>query len=260
MKIHFHKYHGAGNDFIMLNHFQTSQPLSAEAIAHLCHRHYGIGADGLIEILPSLQFDFQMKYYNADGYEGTMCGNGGRCVALFAFNEKICGADLTFEAIDGKHQAHVEASEHQTSSVALHMQSVKEWINEPDYFFVDTGSPHYIKQVAQISKAEVINQGRHIRQTYRKEGTNVNFLIKSAENWHLRTYERGVEDETLACGTGVTAAAIAIAERNDLSHKWIEIQVLGGKLQVYLEKENQTYKNIILKGPATKVFEGDITV
>ncbi len=261
MTIHFHKYHGAGNDFIMLNHFQSPQSLPQETIEQLCHRHYGIGADGLIQILPSSQHNFSMKYYNADGYEGSMCGNGGRCVALFAFDENICGQNMDFEAIDGIHHAHVEASESTIKQVALQMQDVKNWIDEKDHFFVDTGSPHYIKWIEKdLMKTDVAKQGKEIRYNYRKAGTNVNFLMKNANNWHIRTYERGVEDETLACGTGVTAAAIAIAEKENLSGKWIEINALGGKLAVYLEKDNSTYKNIILKGPAIKVFEGTIEI
>lgn len=256
MKISFHKYQGAGNDFIMLNMMEQSINLSSDIIAQLCHRHYGIGADGLITISPSEHQDFCMTYYNADGHEGSMCGNGGRATALFAYHEKIVSEKMSFDAFDGIHQATITDN----NIIKLQMMDVDNIYSDGNHFFIDTGSPHYIEFREHIEDIDLNTVGREIRYNYRKEGTNVNFLEKKDGVYHIRTYERGVENETLACGTGVTAAAIAIAVNKNISGQWISLKAKGGVLSVYLEKAPQGYKHIWLSGEAKRVFHGEINI
>ncbi|MDP3312979.1 diaminopimelate epimerase [Lutibacter sp.] len=259
MKIHFYKYQGAGNDFILIDNRNLEFPkTSVSTIQKLCNRNFGIGADGLILLENCSGFDFKMIYYNADGNEGSMCGNGGRCVTAFANHLKLIKSETNFIAIDGGHFATIE-----NDLVNLQMKNVSK-INVFDtHVFLNTGSPHHIQFSPTIKAINVKEEGAKIRNgaPYFKEGTNVNFTEQCSEDsFKVRTFERGVEDETLACGTGVTAVALAAFETGKTKHKTIIIEVLGGKLEVSFEKENNLYYNVFLKGPAALVFEGSISI
>jgi diaminopimelate epimerase len=259
MEIHFNKYQGAGNDFIMVDNRSLVFPKNnIELIHKLCDRRFGIGADGLILLEPSEKQDFTMVYFNADGKEGSMCGNGGRCIVAFAKKLHIIKNETTFEAADGLHFAKIE-----NELVNLQMADVENIEIYDTHTFLNTGSPHHVSFCDAISTLNVAEIGSKIRYgaPYFEEGTNVNFVEQiSGNSFKVRTYERGVEDETLACGTGVTAVAIAANKTNKTSEEKIYIEVLGGKLEVSFNKEGNSYKNIFLKGPAHFVFEGKITV
>ena len=254
--MHFYKYQGTGNDFIIFNLFDREMlDLSKDEIAFLCHRKFGIGADGLMFILRSKSFDFSMKYYNSDGNESTMCGNGGRCISHLAYTLGITQKYCHFEAIDGGHKAEINGS-----NVLLHMNDVSEIAlkNETSYE-LNTGSPHWVHFCGLEELKNIVSYGKSIRYSneYIDAGINVNLAAWQNGLLHVATYERGVEDETLSCGTGVTAAALAL---NKYSHQTspITIQTKGGNLKVHFEKNNAVYSNIILEGAATKVFEGEI--
>jgi diaminopimelate epimerase len=253
MKLHFYKYHGAGNDFIIINNLKKEITLSQEQIKFLCDRHFGIGADGFMELLPSENYDFAMKYYNADGAEGTMCGNGGRCIVAFASMQNIIKTTTTFEAIDGIHKATL----HSRDDIELKMNDVNNYEIRKNKFIVDTGSPHIVIFTKEIDNIDVYNEGRKIR--YSKEfpqGINVNFAEIKDEKIFMRTYERGVENETLACGTGTVATAIAA----NILHKVeppVNITARGGNLSVSFRKIENKFTDIWLRGPAKFVFEGD---
>ncbi|RYZ47436.1 MAG: diaminopimelate epimerase, partial [Chitinophagaceae bacterium] len=208
MKRHFFKYQGTGNDFIIFDNRDGNLTLSREQVALLCNRRFGIGADGLMLLNTHPDFDFEMKYYNADGGESTMCGNGGRCLVKFAADCGILREEYRFLAIDGEHLARIASN----GNVALKMNDVASVQNGDDHFVLNTGSPHYVSQVKNVMALDVVKQGRAVRYSnaFAKEGINVNFVEKTgnAEGIIVRTYERGVEDETFSCGTGVTAAAI----------------------------------------------------
>ena len=259
MEIHFHKYQGAGNDFIMVDNRSLVFPKNnIELIHKLCDRRFGIGADGLILLEPSEKQDFTMVYFNADGKEGSMCGNGGRCIVAFAKKLDIIKNETSFEATDGLHFAKIE-----NDLVNLQMADVENIEIYDTHTFLNTGSPHHVNFCDAVSNLNVAEMGSKIRYgaPYFEEGTNVNFVEQiSGNSFKVRTYERGVEDETLACGTGVTAVAIAANKTNKTSEEKIYIEVLGGKLEVSFKKEGNSYKNIFLKGPAQFVFEGKITV
>lgn len=259
MEIHFHKYQGAGNDFIMVDNRSLVFPKNnIELIHKLCDRRFGIGADGLILLEPSEKQDFTMVYFNADGKEGSMCGNGGRCIVAFAKKLQIIKNETTFEAADGLHSAKIE-----NDLVNLQMADVENIEIYDTHTFLNTGSPHHVSFCDAISNLNVAEMGSKIRYgaPYFEEGTNVNFVEQiSGNSFKVRTYERGVEDETLACGTGVTAVAIAANKTNKTSEEKIYIEVLGGKLEVSFKKEGNSYKNVFLKGPAQFVFIGKITV
>jgi len=254
-QINFFKYHGAGNDFILINEFDMKLLLQTDTIHWLCDRHFGIGADGLIRILPSAKADFEMQYYNADGYQGSMCGNGGRCAALFAVHQGIVSEKAEFIASDGHHKADVTDAGN-TGEVLLQMNDVETIEFHNDHYFVDTGSPHYISFRENIKDIDLNAEAKPIRWSYREKGTNVNFVENKNGKYAIRTFERGVEAETLACGTGITAAAIALAEKNNWRKATVQMLAAGGKLEVSLEKKDGIYTNIWLKGPAEKVFEG----
>ena len=259
MYVSFYKYQGTGNDFIMIDNRQNLFPKNGnKLISSLCHRKFGIGADGLILLESSDNYDFTMKYYNADGNEGSMCGNGGRCIVAFAKLLKIINTHTVFDAIDGVHKANIVGD-----LVSLKMNDVvtiKEFSGE---LFLDTGSPHHISYVNNISEVDVKNTGKKIRygSPYFDEGTNVNFVEQKNENtFSVRTYERGVENETLSCGTGVTAVAIASHKTKKTNQNSIILETLGGTLEVSFVCDNNSYKNVFLKGKATLVFNGKIEV
>jgi len=229
---------------------------SQSDIAQLCHRRFGIGADGLIILAPHPQLDFRMIYYNSDGRESTMCGNGGRCIARFAADLQVVTDTMKFMAIDGEHQATIMGAE-----IALQMIDVEEITTLGDDYFADTGSPHHIAFAEELAEMDLISQARAIRYNdhYRAEGVNVNFVKVVDNTLTMRTYERGVEDETYSCGTGVTAAAITAHAAGKISSQSVAVHTKGGdlKLSFSLSAEGK-YIDIWLQGPATFVFKGTI--
>ncbi|MEM9982584.1 MAG: diaminopimelate epimerase [Bacteroidota bacterium] len=249
----FHKYHGTGNDFIMIDNREKRYNLTQTTISALCHRRFGIGADGLILLQETAAYDFQMIYYNANGTEGSMCGNGGRCTVQFAKDLGLIDQKTYFLAVDGPHQASLNEG-----LIRLKMQDVKKIATYHDYFFVDTGSPHYVAWVDNLPQYDVFNEGKAIRNNdlFKEKGTNVNFIEKvDACTLQVRTYERGVEDETYSCGTGVTAAALIYSLQDVPSP--VQVQTKGGTLQVSFQQDSsQVFSEIYLIGPAQKVFEG----
>ena len=256
MNIHFYKYHGTGNDFILIDNRAGDIVLNKEQITHLCHRHFGIGADGLMLLQNEHDYDFRMVYYNSDGNESSMCGNGGRCITAFARKLKIITSKATFIAIDGGHKATIN----EKGKVSLHMKDVHNIVEFNTHVEIDTGSPHYVTLVDDVKKVNVFAEGRNIRNEgkYQPTGINVNFVQKVNDGIWVRTYERGVENETLSCGTGVTAAAIATNNSTSASTK---IYTLGGALQVsFLKQAADKVTNVILTGPAQFVFEGDVEI
>lgn len=259
MKITFKKYQGTGNDFIIIDNRNLTFPKNDfDLIQNLCHRHFGIGGDGLMLLESSEKHDFVMIYYNSDGKEGSMCGNGGRCIAAFAHQLGIFEKDCSFEAADGVHYASVVGG-----TVHLKMSDVKIIEDHDSHYFLDTGSPHHIKFEETIKDLDVYGLGKAIRygSPYFQKGANVNFVeIVNAQKIKVRTYERGVENETLSCGTGVTASAIATYISGKSRHNSITIETLGGNLNVSFKQENDQFKEIVLTGPATFVFEGEIQI
>lgn len=259
--IHFYKYHGSGNDFVLLDDPQgeLAQTLKNKHIAFLCHRHFGIGADGLMLLHTHPQHDFEMRYFNADGNESTMCGNGGRCIVAFAQKKGYFqGKNTRFLASDGTHQAEIFAE--QPTRISLQMKDVAEIENFPDGMFLDTGSPHFVRFVPDLHNVDIFSEGKKLRYSERfgTGGTNVNFVQIDDNTIKIATYERGVENETLACGTGAVAAAIATSLKQKSAKKCYEIQAKGGKLEVCFEKNDAVFTEIKLKGTATLVFEGKI--
>ncbi len=259
--IPFFKYQGTGNDFVMIDQRSTVHLSGTDvpAIAQLCNRRFGIGADGLILLNQRDGYDFEMDYFNSDGYPGSMCGNGGRCAVRFAQHLGIHRKAYLFYAPDGPHQARIDP---ESGWVELQMQEVEDTERGADYYFIDTGSPHYIRYVSGLSKLDVEAEGRAVRynRRFRAAGTNVNFVEQNGGRIDVRTYERGVESETLSCGTGVTAAAIAHALETGLPEgpHTFTIETRGGLLQVRLTYEKGQFKDIWLCGPAQLVYEGKI--
>lgn len=254
MKIHFYKYHGAGNDFIMIDNREQTYDLSEYQINHLCHRRFGIGADGLMLLEQDDTLDFKMRYYNSDGKEGTMCGNGGRCIVAFAKHLGIDKEKYLFSAIDGVHEAFFE-----DRMVNLKMTPVENIRQFEDAWFLDTGSPHVVQFVSNIEHFEVSEKGKELRydERFGSSGSNVNFIEPSGDSLKIRTYERGVEAETYACGTGAVASAIIAHQQFPDKYHFV-LEALGGTLEVRFEKKDKQYCNIWLKGPAQFVFEGAI--
>ncbi len=259
-KIHFSKYHGAGNDFIIIdNRSQKIVFTSPDQVAALCHRRFGIGADGLILLEESGLMNFRMKYYNADGNEGSMCGNGGRCITAFAAHLDIIKNNASFEAIDGVHEAVILKKDNLHTFVSLKMNDVYRIEKNHSNYILNTGSPHYITFVDEVEKVNVFVEGKAIRNSeqFKEMGINVNFVQAEMGRLTLRTYERGVEDETMSCGTGSVAAALALALENKIiTGQDVEVTTRGGKLFIEFEKDDNGFSNIWLKGPAEKVFEG----
>ncbi len=256
MILPFIKYHGAGNDFILLDEREQDYPLNTEIIKHLCDRHFGIGGDGLMRLQADAAHDFRMVYYNADGQESTMCGNGGRCMIAFAKELGIIEASARFIAVDGEHEGSILSG----GNIRLKMQDCRFPEKRGNQFFINTGSPHVVCFTDEVSDFPVVQEGRRIRHSpeYQPGGANVNFLSKTKDTWHIRTYERGVEDETLACGTGVTAAALSLAAIDPEITSPLDIQTLGGLLRVYFSRETDSFSEVWLEGPAVKVFSGTI--
>lgn len=258
MELQFFKYQGTGNDFILIDNRDGHFHASTEQIAFLCHRRFGIGADGLICLALEEGYDFKMVYYNADGRESTMCGNGGRCLVRFAHDLGVIQNTTRFLAVDGPHDALVSKD-----VISLKMMDVVDFEQQPSHFFLQTGSPHYVTFVDSLAHYPVASKGAEIRYSpewVSQGGTNVNFVEKQPDqSLFVRTYERGVEDETLSCGTGVTACALA----THLAFGWpspVAIQTLGGSLSVAFERTPQGFDQIYLTGPAKRVFVGNISL
>lgn len=258
MNFTFYKYQGAGNDFVFIDNRNDFFPKqNKELITRLCNRHFGVGADGLILIENHPHTDFKMVYFNADSSQ-TMCGNGARCAVSFAKKLGIINTSTTFTAYDGSHYAKVNEDD----TISLEMIDVEKVDVMEDYVFANTGTLHHVEMVRNIESYPVVKHGRKIRnEVYGKEGSNINFIEQVNQNtFQIRTYERGVEDETLACGTGVTAAAIAAHKIGKTNDNVVNLIAVGGKLQVSFDVHDGIYKNVVLTGPATFVFKGDITI
>lgn len=265
MKIEFWKYEGAGNDFVLLDLRGTNFEPTEEQIHALCDRRRGIGADGLMILADSEVADFAMRYFNADGPEATMCGNGGRCITWFADHLGIGGDEKLFEAVDGLHRAEILSREGATATVRLEMVDVERVaVCSDGDMLLDTGSPHLVRIVGSLNM-DVVGIGKSLRysnKTAPTGGANINFVeVLGKGQLALRTYERGVEDETLACGTGATASAIAIAHTLQPSERHFSLSARGGNLEVeFTTYDHLTYRNIRLTGPAREVFHGEVEI
>lgn len=258
MKFHFYKYQGTGNDFVIMDNRDGKINLTQEQVHLICDRRFGVGADGLMLLNQKVGYDFEMIYYNSDGRPGSMCGNGGRCLTKFAFDQGIRLDRYKFVAADGEHLAEMGNQ----GWIHLKMKDVDAVSSLHGDSILDTGSPHYVKQVADVYKLDAVEEGRAIRynKTFEEKGINVNFVEPTDKNIIVRTYERGVEDETFSCGTGVTAAALVFAH-NENGFNRIEVQTKGGYLAVEFEKVGEEkFKNIWLCGPADFVFSGEIDI
>jgi len=256
--ISFNKYQGAGNDFIIIdNRAGHFNPDDSKLINKLCDRRFGIGADGLILVSGNDNSDYEMKYFNSDGYLGSMCGNGGRCTAHFALKEKIAGNKQRFQAFDGIHQAFID-----NDQVRLSMGDVNEYKIIDGNYFINTGSPHYVVFREDIDKTDVNREGKELRWSHLSApgGTNVIFIQVLDRGLYIRTFERGVAEETLACGTGVTASAIASVLNGHFDTGTVNVKARGGDLRVEMKIINEKITNLWLTGPATFVFEGKIEV
>lgn len=261
MKIHFYKYQGAGNDFILIdNRNLMANHSDPKLISKLCDRRFGIGGDGIIFLQSRDGYDFEMIYYNADGQPSSMCGNGGRCIVAFAKHLGIIDSEAEFVAVDGTHHAKISES---GDWVSLQMIDVDKITTDGNAYVLNTGSPHYIEMTAALRDKNVYADGYAIRNndTYRAKGINVNFVEPIDNGYFVRTFERGVENETFACGTGVTAVALAMAKHNhQTGHLNTPIKVLGGDLNIRFDYDGQKFTGIFLEGPAEKVFEGDVDI
>ncbi|QDP86199.1 diaminopimelate epimerase [Chryseobacterium sp. SNU WT5] len=254
--IEFFKYQGTGNDFVMIDNRDLQFPKDQQIIEKICDRRFGIGGDGLILLENDASANFKMVYYNSDGNESTMCGNGGRCIVAFAHFLDLFEGHVTFIAIDGLHEAEI-----QNGVIKLKMIDVESIKRIDGNFELNTGSPHYVTFVEKLKNYKVYENGNIIRNSasYCQEGINVNFVEKIYEDEiFIRTYERGVEDETFSCGTGATASALVFLK--DKNQSSVKVKVLGGNLKVYAEQDGAGFKNIWLEGPAKQVFKGKINI
>ena len=260
MELAFYKYQGTGNDFILIdNRSGLFQLNNYELIKRLCDRHFGIGADGLMLLENIHGYDFSMVYYNSNGKPGSMCGNGGRCIVAFAKQLGIIDSTANFLAVDGKHSAKISES-----VVSLQMVDVASVSCNPEYWIVNTGSPHYVCISDTLATEDVFKKGQSIRNSilFKEEGINVNFVQAESltDHYFVRTYERGVENETFACGTGVTAVALAMAEDSQvIGPHTTYIRTLGGNLTINFERNTEgNFKNVYLMGSVEFVFKGCI--
>jgi len=260
LRVHFNKYQGTGNDFIIIDNRHKSLTFGKKKIVKLCDRRLGIGSDGLILIENDEKAEFYMDFYNPDASQ-SFCGNGSRCAVAFAIQMGWVGENCEFRAIDGFHKA-----KRNGESIHISLADVIAYEKRGEDYIINTGSPHYIRMVENANDIMIIKEARDIRynESFRKDGINVNFVEtisfkKESPCIKMRTYERGVEDETLSCGTGVTAAAIAMSIEQDWNES-VNVSTKGGELQVTFEKEKDHFSNIWLSGPAIKVFDGSIDV
>ncbi|PCE63648.1 diaminopimelate epimerase [Sediminicola luteus] len=257
MNQEFYKYQGTGNDFIMIDNREGLFPKDNIAlIAHLCHRRLGIGADGLILIENETDHDFRMVYYNADGSCDTMCGNGGRCAVAFAKALGIIENKTTFTAVGHVYEASIDPE----NVVSLHMMDVSQLENRKDSVFLNTGSPHHVQLVDDLEEMDVNQEGAKLRYgLYGQTGSNINFVHQEdPSTFKVRTYERGVEAETLSCGTGVCAVALAMHHKGHTQAQDITINTKGGQLGVRFQYQDDTYSQVYLSGPTVQVFKGQI--
>jgi diaminopimelate epimerase len=260
MNLQFSKYEGTGNDFIMIDNRKLQFPASEELISRLCNRHFGIGADGILLIQRSEGYDFGMNYYNSDGSHATFCGNGGRCITAFAHHIGITGSTCRFMAADGIHHAQITENTGLVMTVELSMQDPVIYSYDNNICYLNTGTFHVVKFVDNPDNIDIIEDGRQIRYDTRFEphGTNVNFARLLKKELYVRTYEKGVEDETLSCGTGVTASAIAASIK--YGGNAFYVNTAGGRLHVSFVRIDETFKQVKLSGPARLVFEGKIEI
>jgi len=261
MSIHFYKYQGAGNDFILIDNRDLSfKATNYKAVLQLCDRRFGIGGDGLMLLQNHPDYDFEMLYFNADGHPGSMCGNGGRCIVAFAKHLGIIGQETDFLAVDGHHYAKTTEN---GDWVDLQMIDIDSISKDGEAFVLNTGSPHYVLQMEGLQDFDVYQHGKAIRnnETYKEKGINVNFVEDKGDHLFVRTFERGVEDETYACGTGVTAVALSLAQQKQQSgHVETPVKVLGGDLKITFDYNGKQFTNVFLCGPAKQVFEGEISI
>ncbi len=262
MRLDFYKYQGTGNDFILIDDRPNVLKLSTEQIAKICDRRFGIGADGLILLRKKEGFDFEMIYYNADGNLSSMCGNGGRCIVSFAHKLGIVKSKVVFLAVDGKHEAEILSID--PDVIKLKMNDVPIIEKRTSGWFLDTGSPHLVVEVKELGSLDVQQEGRAIRNSkdFIQQGVNVNFLENSDTGISVRTYERGVEDETLSCGTGVTATALVALMNNWCNPSEMPVKVFtpGGILFVHAVESKNGYTDIWLEGPGTFVYQGKMEI
>jgi diaminopimelate epimerase len=256
----FSKYEGTGNDFILIDDRKLQFPVTKELITQLCDRHYGIGADGLLLLRHSEGYDFGMTYFNADGSPATFCGNGGRCIAAFAAHSGLIRGKCRFMAADGIHEARITEENGRTLQVELSMVDAMIYNLDHELFYMNTGTYHVVKFVENPDNVDVTEEGRSLRYEARYEphGTNVNFARLLKKELYVRTYEKGVEDETLSCGTGVTASAIAASLKYGGDSFFVN--TAGGRLQVSFKRDEARFRNVRLIGPARLVFEGSIQI
>ena len=256
----FYKYQGAGNDFVVFdNRNGLFERDNVDLVRRLCDRRFGIGGDGVMLLQDVVGYDFEMVYYNADGHEGSMCGNGGRCIVAFAQDLGLIDHEADFLAADGPHYASIDGA---ADWISLQMIDVNEVKRDGDAYVLDTGSPHYVKLVDGLDAFPVVEEGRKVRynNTYRNKGININFVEADTAGYFVRTYERGVEDETLACGTGATAVALAMAWHEGREGELeTPIRVAGGNLNIRFSRKGNTFTQVFLEGPAKFVFEGKVT-
>lgn len=255
MKIQFHKYQATGNDFILINNREGIFPVNPKLINTMCDRRFGIGSDGLILIGKSNEVDFTMTFYNPDGTQ-SFCGNGSRAAIHFAYTLKLIGDSARFKAYDGVHEGFI-----MPEMVKVSMRDVQNGRMILNGIFIDTGSPHYVEVTENVELLNLMTQGKEIRndQKFHPKGTNVNFIEKTGkEQIKVRTYERGVENETYSCGTGVTASAL-VSVKEDGSHH-VSVTTKGGGLTVSFEKGSSGFSNIWLEGPAERVYKGEYNI
>ncbi|WP_353181668.1 diaminopimelate epimerase [Parapedobacter lycopersici] len=254
----FYKYQGAGNDFILFDNRTGFFDRNNEALVRqLCDRRFGIGGDGLMLLQSIDGYDFEMVYFNADGGEGSMCGNGGRCIVAFARDIRLIDSEADFLAADGRHHARIAGN----GLIHLKMTDVDKIEQQAGAYVLNTGSPHYVQEVNDLAAFPVVAEGQKIRynDTFRAQGINVNFVQPEGAGYFVRTYERGVEDETLACGTGATAVALAMAYKTGKSgDTQTPIRVAGGQLNIQFRRQGDEFSEVYLVGPAQFVFKGEV--
>jgi diaminopimelate epimerase len=260
--LNFYKYHGTGNDFILINNRDGHFTPQSALIERLCDRHFGIGADGLITLNKTPGFDFGMRYFNSDGHESTMCGNGGRCIVAFADYLSLAPSKSRFLAADGEHFGTVLGREGNSSLVRLSMNDVDGYRMHGEDFVLNTGSPHLVRFSPDVENTDVVKIGREIRYgaDFQPGGINVNFVEERKGAILVRTYERGVEDETLSCGTGITASSLAYAALKGSETGIIPVSTRGGQLSVSFSRKGNGFSEIYLEGPAARVYEGTINI
>jgi len=256
VRIDFFKYQGTGNDFIMLDNLNGQyDAINVKAIQFLCDRKFGVGADGLIKLSSHSEFDFEVEYYNSDGSQ-SFCGNGARCSIAFANRLGLIDVETNFVAIDGAHRGKIV-----NDTVFLEMSDVSVLNRDGDDYVLDTGSPHYVHFKNPNEEVDIVKFGKEVRYSakYKTEGINVNFIEEVNPNEvFVETYERGVEDETLSCGTGVTACALVLMHDKNIEN--VIVKTKGGTLGVSAEKDGQGFTNIWLSGPAELVFNGSVDI